>query len=387
MEIVEPSEFDFGESMDTMSSVYRDYRDGEGIPVHTRFHVEDVNELETGYWERTDAKGAFVNNYGMEGIADLHVHELDPEDETTWQRHLFDQIVYVSKGRGHTAVGRGDDGVTFEWETPSCYYIPRNTSYKFVNESGEDAARLVCHTCLPQLLEMVRDVDFIFDCEYDFWDGDRDYYDPEPTIHRRTGRDEGHLSSVFWEANYVPDLREFDYMESSEANVWGAGSFAMFPFGDSSLSAHIAEFPTGMYKKAHHHAPGYNIIILSGEGYELMWPPGSEKIVRVDYGPHAILSPPSGWWHHHFHTAPDATSQLAMHPPELGTLLSRKGAFNPQAKFNTLEYVDEDPVIRNRYREELERRGLEFQMPEQVYTDPEFDIEKYLEEASASGPA
>ena len=36
-------------------------------------------------------------------------------------------------------------------------------------------------------------------------------------------------------------------------------------------------------------------------------------------------------------------------------------------------YADEDPWIRERYREELVKHGLEFNMPERLFDDPNFN--------------
>ncbi len=42
------------------------------------------------------------------------------------------------------------------------------------------------------------------------------------------------------------------------------------------MNSHISQFPIGTYKKGHAHGPGAHVIVLSGDGFSLMWPEGEE---------------------------------------------------------------------------------------------------------------
>ena len=52
----------------------------------------------------------------------------------TPQRHLFEEIIYVAKGRGATSVWQEGAGkVTFEWAQGAIFAIPLNASYIHYN--------------------------------------------------------------------------------------------------------------------------------------------------------------------------------------------------------------------------------------------------------------
>jgi hypothetical protein len=103
------------------------------------------------------------------------------------------------------------------------------------------------------------------------------------------------------------------------------------------------------------------VIVLGGNGYSLMWPPGGE-FVRVDWKKGSLLVPPEGWYHHHFTTSREAARHLALRRGlrQVGTpwrpnLSERKGG-------HLLEHEDEPPEIRAMYEAELVKEGIPFRM-------------------------
>lgn len=370
VEFVDVEEFEdqMGDELDHVWKEYRAFRDDEGIPVHTGLYVEDINTLETGPWERTGQKGAFVNLYGAEGVNDMQIHEIAPGEETTEQQHFYDALVYVTQGQGLVAVGPEGDETVVEFQEQSHFALPQNVPYRYVNTSDETPLRLVSQSGLPQLCNMVKDTDFFFDCDYEFWNAsdDGDIYSTESTLR------EGETFPVVWDANFIPDIQKFEKLETWHHR--GAGGVSVrLPMPASTMYTHISEFPVGTYKKAHRHGPGANVGILSGEGYSLMWKEGMDQLVKVDWKPGSIITPPARWYHQHFNTGEEPARYFAMHIPRLGDFYSTD-MFDPHLPVNQIEYAEEDPDIRELFEEELAENGLEMHMPEAAYTDPDFEF-------------
>lgn len=374
MEVIPPSELP--ESLDNaMPELYQEFRDGENIPVHKGLCIEDVTELETDHWERTGQNGAFINLYGMQGVDDIQVHELVPGGELKPQRHFFEEIVYVVEGNGLTVVGEGDNQQTFEWSENATFVIPKNTPYYHINASDEDRALLLAQTTLPELLNLIQDVEFIYNCDYDFWgrEGGQEFYSADGnmgSMYEGKYGEEG--APVSWNANFIPDITKFDKLKTW--NRLGATRIVFIPFPSSSMFVHLSEWSTGMYKNAHRHGPGANVFIRSGEGYTLLWRPEWDYKVKVDWSVHSLVTPPAGWYHQHFNTGDEPAGQYAIHAPRTGSLHDH-AIFDAHEPVNIIDYVDEDPGIRELYKQELEKRGLEFRMPEEGYTDPDYDFE------------
>ncbi|MFB6097040.1 MAG: cupin domain-containing protein [Haloferacaceae archaeon] len=370
-EIVDVDAFEQTIDVDNVTDRYREFRDAEGIPVHTGLYIDDWNALETGRWDRTGQRGAFVNLYGAEGVNDMHLHELEPGGKTTTQRHLYEEIVYVADGEGLTVVGEGENEIVFEWSEHALFFLPPNTPYRHVNASGDEPARLLAETPLPQLLTMYRDESILFEPGPSRWAQyqEEGYYDADAGI--LEAKDPDKPGGVLkWMANFVPDIQRFEKLEAHQARGAG-GTSVIFPFEDTSMWAHISEFPVGTYKKAHRHHPGANVGILSGEGFSLMWVEGWDERVRIDWSARSMFTPPASWYHQHFNTSDRKDRYFAMHGPKLGTL-EEANIFDYTNPANQIEYVDEDPEIRELYEAELDRTGIDSRMPDEAYADPDF---------------
>lgn len=371
-ELIDVAEFE--EQIDpneTTQREYREFRDAEDIPVHTGFYVEDLSEVETGYWERTGQHGAFVSLYGAEGMTDIHIHELQPGEEMTLQNHLYDETVYVIEGKGATVLGEGDNETIFEWGDGSLFSIPGRTPYRHLNQSSSPA-RLIAQTTLPLVVYLIRDEETIFNPQTSFWDTleDQDYYSPEGGI----TMDE-RLNRYYWEANFVPSIPSFEEFEV-RTDKGPARSTMRFHFSTTDLSAHIDVLDAGHYLQAHRHGPGAHVMGLQGEGYSLVWQRGTEDLIKVDWKPNSVFVPPTLWYHQHFSTTPGGSRFLAMHGTiKMNRELGAGNVTHPFTPENLITYVEEDPIVREEYQRQIEGKDIEFNMPDACYTDPDFEFE------------
>ena len=75
--------------------------------------------------------------------------------------------------------------------------------------------------------------------------------------------------------------------------------------------------------------------------------------------------PPNRWFHQHFNVGGARARYLALHPPTQfhGYTDESVGDLSN----DQIEYADEDPWIRQKFEEELAKRGLTSLMPEEAY--------------------
>ena len=104
----------FREHLDFGPTPYDQLQSREGIPIVRGHVVSDVMELELGRWERMGAAGCYLNLANQQQT-DVYVCEIPAGSQTLPQRHLFEEIIYIAKGRGATSVWQeGTSKVTFE---------------------------------------------------------------------------------------------------------------------------------------------------------------------------------------------------------------------------------------------------------------------------------
>jgi oxalate decarboxylase/phosphoglucose isomerase-like protein (cupin superfamily) len=332
----------------------------EGVPIVEGFSVEDVRELKLGPWQRMGGSGAFVHLYGMEGQTGMYVAEIPPGGALNPERHLYEEMICILSGHGATEIWQdGGPKRLFEWGPFSLFAPPLNSWHRLVN-GGREPVRLMAVTTAPIAMDFYRNVEFIFNCPYAFNDrfrGEDNYFATSENFYA-VG-----MQSI-WETNFVPDVK------GAEVGM------VQFESSKNALIGHVADWPAGLYHKAHYHGAGAVIVILKSEGYTLLWPKESgiqpyatghgDEVVELRWREGSVLSPPSGWFHQHFNIGKDAARQLALrfgsrlHPIGLHQAAKKKtdGVYISVKNGGTMiEYEDEDPEIRRRFEENLTRGG------------------------------
>lgn len=350
---------------------YADWQQGEGIPVYDTFFVGDMKKLELGPWQRLGADAAFVNLEGAGDSNNCYVAEIPVGKTTRPLRHLYEELVYILQGNGATTVWNdAGDKHTFEWQAGSLFSIPLNVHFQHFNTSGKEPARYVAVITAPVVMNMFHNTDFVFNAPYDFLDR----FSGEAKFDG-SGELYSNLRGTYkiWETNFVPNADTFGLYRRN--NRGAGGSYLCFELAHGTMVAHISEFPVGTYKKAHRHGPGANVIILSGQGFTLLWEDGKwDERVKVDWQPGSIVVPPSNWFHQHFNSGAEPARYLALRwgsnrytfrPDGPG---EEKGATETSVKDGgaQIEYADEDPEVHRLFEAELKRAGATCHMKEMV---------------------
>ena len=112
-----------------------------------------------------------------------------------------------------------------------------------------------------------------------------------------------------------------------------------------------------------------SIVIPTGEGYSQMWPEGHDKVL-APWKPGSLITPPDKWFHQHFNVGASPARYLAFHPP---LLFDGHAERVEDRQRDQIEYVNEDPWVREKFEGELAQRGLTSLMPPETYTDPNFE--------------
>ena len=329
----------------------------EGLDIIDGIHVPNLNTVDLKPWPRRGGEAVFINHDASRTSNDCYVMEIPAGGKLAPQRQLYEETILVLSGRGSTRVwnDRGQE-VTFEWGAGAIFGIPLNVSHQHFNGSGNSAARFVAVTNLPPLMNIFEDPDFIFGTQYDFpgrFAGEPDYF-----------ANKGEQKGLLLETNFVTDAVNLPLIEAKERGA--GGGHIRFQLAKSSMNSHISQFPIGTYKKCHRHGPGAHVIILSGEGYSLMWPEGEEP-TRYEWQVGSMIIPPNMWFHQHFNTGNAPARYLAFKYEGVAIRNAQgvpKAWISRRIGGDQIDYADESQEVRTMFAESLAKLGLEPQMEE-----------------------
>lgn len=341
-----------------MQNSYDKWQQSEGIPIVRGFHINDLKQVEVVPWKRRGGLGTYINLEGTGGTNDAFVTEIPGGGSLKPEKYLFEELIYVLSGRGATTIwNEGGPKQTFEWQAGSLFSPPLNAWRQHFNGQGDQPARLFSVTTAPTVINLFHNLDFVFNNPFVFNDryaGDEGYFSA-------SGKS---LPGRIWESNFIPDVPSFKLTEWKERGAGGTN--VMFELANNTMCSHISEFPVGTYKKGHRHGPGAHVILISGEGYSLLWKDNNPK-TRVDWHAGSMFVPPEMWFHQHFNAGGTPARYLALRwggaKFRMAGLFSSGGiAESVKSGGNQIEYEDEDPEIRRIFESELSKRGVESKM-------------------------
>jgi mannose-6-phosphate isomerase-like protein (cupin superfamily) len=362
---------------------YEKWMEEQGIPVILGYGVTDLQKQQLNQWDSLGSRAAFVHLKGMEGITGMYAAEIAPGGETKTEKHLYEKVVYVLKGKGKTQFfGPGEGVNSCDWKEGSLFAAPLNAPHKLIN-TGSEPVFFLSVTTAPLVFDLFHNEKFVRSCDFQFTDryaGEANYFSKDAAVEKG-----------LWEVNVVHDApaaldrlrrrNEGDRPNEGQGTGHGRGYniVQVEPCGNS-LITHLADWPVGRYAKAHHHGGGAVLLILRSEGYTLMWPNElgtqpfaqgkGDRVVKVDWKIGSVFSPPTGWFHQHFNTGKEPALQLAfrngsrIYPFGVRKAATREGVFTPVDEGGTqIEYDKEDPEILRMFEAALAAKGIKADMP------------------------
>lgn len=369
---------------------YDSFMEAQEIPIYRGIGVHRVQDLPLKPWKRMGGKGSFIQLYGTEGMWGSYVIEIPGAGTLNPECHLYEEIFLVIEGRGTTEIWT--EGQTkprvFEWQRGSLFSVPINTHHRIVN-SGSSPALMLVGTTAPNMINLLRNIEVIFNCPVDFrdrYDSSDNYFKPNDDIEPDPLR-----GLAMRKTNIIPDIFN---TELHLDNRRSPGYKRVEPrMAGNVFYQFIGEHENGRYSKAHAHASAAVLICIKGKGYTYTWPTklgltpwkdgtAEKEVYRQDYEPVGMVTaaPMSGdWFHQHFGTSKDPLRLLAWYGPNNhrahqagrpGEKAIDEGAIDIRDGGTAIPYWDEDPFIRAEYEETLKKEGVTSRMHASLFLDP-----------------
>lgn len=344
-----------------IQSAYQDFVRAEGVPLYEGSFLEDMANVPLGDWERRGGKAAYTR-LGEQESYNLQIVEIPPGGELKPEHHLYDAIMFVLSGGGASTIWQeGERKTTVEWQEGSLLAIPLNAWHQEFNRSGTEPCRVIFATNMAHILNLYNNVEFVFNNPFVF--SDRFSQDMEDFADS-----EKKWAPRVLETNFIADVRSLELNYFPERG--NRTSIMRMSMAGTSIGMHIMGVSEGTYVTAHRHGPGAHVIVVEGEGYELMFMPGQEQDRdKVSANPYTVVAPKLNEYHQHFNTGKGEYRMLAFRSNGLrygwGKAYSNARTVqekDPFADSHKISYEKEDPAIREQYYEELEANGIDLRL-------------------------
>jgi len=357
----------------------------EGLKVITIHTIPDVFTVELEPWKRTGCLGALldmthdasekvmINNQGTT----RYLIEIPPGGTFKAEKHMYEEIFYVVKGRGATVVwNEGTPKLTFEWEEDAVFAIPLNAWHEIHNGSGTESVRLYAASNMPTPFNLYGSPEFVFNCANTF----NDRFDPNDETY--FSRKATKLEDRLLQSNLIPSVTK---MALDNWAYRGPGTNMHTLMAGGRFVCHVSEFPPASYKKGHGFVDGQaaggrnrtgltnenSYLFLSGDGYDLQWKPGVRpgpgvEFERFNFKRGALMTNGQAG-HQHFNPSNESARYLVLRYGNDRFGL-REGQMppgkNPERwRRPQIEYKDEQPEVRVLFEEECRKRGVTSKMP------------------------
>src|SRR6202045_2571528 len=327
----------------------------EGLDIIGAHYVPNLRTVALKPWARRGGAGVFINHEASRTSNDCYVCEIPAGGKLAPQRQLYEEMILALDGRGSTIVWNdAGNRIGFEWKAGAMFAIPLNTWHQHFNGSGTTPARFVAVTNCPSVLNLYDDLAFVFNTAHDF----KERFAGEPDYFANKGEQKGFLLTT----NFVPDAVNLPLITAKERGA--GGGHIRFNMAKGSMNSHISQFPIGTYKKGHAHGPGAHVIVLSGDGFSLMWPEGEEpQQYKWEVG--TMIVPPNMWFHQHFNSGTTPARYLAFKHEGVAIRNAQgvpKAWISRRVGGDQIDYLDEKPEIRRLFASELAKHNIASRM-------------------------
>ena len=248
---------------------YDSFMESEGIPIYRGIGVRRVQDLPMAPWKRLGGRGSYIQLFGTEGLWGMYVVEVPGAGALNVERHLYEKVCLVVEGRGSTEVWQEGQNKrhVFEWQKGSMFAIPLNAYHRIINASSSPAI-ILCGTSAPNVMNLIDNPSFIFDCPHAFterFSGAEDFFKPNDDVVPDPIR-----GLAMRRTNFVPDIVN---TELPLDNRRSPGYRRVEPqMANNRFYVWIGEHETGRYSKAHKHQSAAVLVCVKGKGYTYTWP-------------------------------------------------------------------------------------------------------------------